>query len=122
MARAYAPLLSPFGLTYAQYLVLLVLWEGETLSVSALGARLFLSSATLTPLLKRLERAGFVSRTRGTADEREVRLALTSRGRALEAATSSVPAAIFERTGLSASAVAMLRTKLRTLHRNLAST
>jgi len=121
MSRAYAPLLAPFGLTYVQYLVLLVLWEGDGLSVGELGERLFLTSATLTPVLKRLERAEFLSRRRGTDDEREVRLALTARGRALEPAMSAVPQAVFCKTALSASAVAALRGKLRTLHRNLAA-
>ncbi len=119
MSRAYAPLLAPFGLTYVQYLVLLVLWEGDDLPVGALGERLFLNSATLTPLLKRLERGGLLVRRRGTHDEREVLLALTPRGRALEDAMRGVPEAVFCKTALSASSLATLRAKLRTLHRNL---
>jgi DNA-binding MarR family transcriptional regulator len=119
MSRAYAPLLAPFGLTYPQYLVLLVLWEGDGLSVGELGLRLYLNSATLTPLLKRLEKAGLLTRRRGTRDEREVRLALTKRGRALESDMRAIPEAVFCSTALSESAVASLRTKLRGLHRNL---
>ncbi|GAC1299946.1 MAG: MarR family transcriptional regulator [Vulcanimicrobiaceae bacterium] len=121
MSRAYAPLLAPFGLTYVQYLVLLVLWEGDELAVGELGERLFLNSATLTPVLKRLERAGLLTRRRGTRDERTVHLALTARGRALEAALGAIPEAILCKTALPASAVASLRAKLRTLHRNLAA-
>jgi len=119
MSRAYAPLLAPFGLTYVQYLVLLVLWEGDDLPVGALGERLFLNSATLTPLLKRLERAGLIVRRRGTHDERVVRLALTPRGRALESAMRAVPEAFFCKTALSAGSLAKLRAKLGTLHRRL---
>ncbi|GAC1308955.1 MAG: MarR family transcriptional regulator [Vulcanimicrobiaceae bacterium] len=119
MSRAYAPLLAPFGLTYVQYLVLLVLWEGEALSVGALGDRLFLNSATLTPVLKRMERAGLVTRRRGVADEREVHLALTAAGRKLEVAMRSVPEAILCKTALAPAALVALRAKLRTLHRHL---
>jgi DNA-binding MarR family transcriptional regulator len=119
MSRAYAPLLAPFGLTYVQYLVLLVLWEGDDLPVGALGERLFLNSATLTPVLKRLERAGLIKRRRGTDDEREVRLTLTPRGRALETEMADVPETIFCKTALSADALVTLRGKLRSLHRNL---
>ena len=72
--RAYAPLLAPLGLTYPQYLVMVVLWEADGLSVGELGGRLGLDSGTLTPLLKRLERQGFVERRRDAGDERSVRL------------------------------------------------
>lgn len=119
MTRAYAPLLAPFGLTYVQYLVLLVLWEGEELAVGALGERLFLNSATLTPVLKRLERAGFITRRRGVADEREVLLALTAAGRKLEIALGAVPEAIRCKTALAPAQLGTLRTKLRALHRQL---
>lgn len=119
MSRVYAPLLAPLKLTYPQYLVLLVLWEGEELAVGEIGARLFLNSATLTPVLKRLERAGRITRRRGVADEREVRIALTPAGHALRASIESVPEAIFCRSALSESALVALRTKLRTLRRNL---
>lgn len=121
MTRAYGPLLAPFGLTYPQYIALLVLWEGAELTVGELGARLFLNSATLTPLLKRLERAGLLERRRGASDEREVRLSLTARGRALEAEMATVPELIFCKAALSESALVALRAKLRTLHRNLTS-
>src|SRR5436190_22787125 len=81
--RVYKPLLDALGLTYPQYLVMLILWEREGPSVSEIGERLHLDSGTLTPLLKRLEAAGLVRRARDPADERQVRIALTLKGRAL---------------------------------------
>lgn len=89
--RAYQPLLEPLGLTYPQYLVMLVLWEGEPLSVSALGARLGLDSGTLTPLLKRLEQAKLVRRRRDAEDERVVLVSLSPTGRALHQRALGVP-------------------------------
>jgi DNA-binding MarR family transcriptional regulator len=81
--RAYRPLLDKLGLTYPQYLVLMALGEAESLTVSEIGARVFLESNTLTPLLKRLEAAGHLVRRRDTGDERQVRVSLTDTGRAL---------------------------------------
>ena len=92
--RLYGPVLKPLGLTYPQYLVMLVLWEEEPQTVGALGARLYLDSGTLTPLLKRMEQAGLVSRTRDAEDERRVLIGLTERGRALRADALHVPATI----------------------------
>ena len=83
--RVYKPLLDPLGLTYPQYLVLLVLWEGDNIAVKEIGQRLFLDSGTLTPLLKRLQAAGIVERTRDLEDERQVRITLTQKGRDLQA-------------------------------------
>ncbi len=99
--RAYQPLLEPLGLTYPQYIVMLVLWEGEALSVSELGARLSLDSGTLTPLLKRLEEAGFATRRRDEADERVVRVSLTARGRALHERAQAVPLDLACRVGFT---------------------
>ena len=82
--RVYKPLLDPLGLTYPQYLVLLVLWEGDNIPVKDIGQRLFLDSGTLTPLLKRLQAAGIVERTRDVEDERQVRITLTQKGRDLQ--------------------------------------
>src|SRR4030095_8240519 len=76
--RFYKPLLDKLGLTYPQYLVMLVLWEEDGLPVKEIGERLFLDSGTLTPLLKRLEAAGLVKRTRSKEDERQVIVALTT--------------------------------------------
>src|ERR1700754_1768640 len=78
--RFYKPLLDRLGLTYPQYLVMLVLWEQDGISVKEIGERLFLDSGTLTPLLKRLEAAGFVKRSRSSEDERQVLIALTAQG------------------------------------------
>src|SRR5438270_12845677 len=83
MTKLYKPLLDELGLTYPQYLVMLVLWEGDGLMVSELGQRLYLDSGTLTPLLKRLEASGLVSRMRDVDDERRVRVHLTAAGRKL---------------------------------------
>ena len=91
MTRLYKPLLEKLGLTYPQYLVLLVLWERDGLTVSELGERLSLDSGTLTPLLKRLEAGGLVARIRDTADERRVHVSLTAAGRRLKARAAEVP-------------------------------
>ncbi|MDC0710700.1 MarR family transcriptional regulator [Stigmatella sp. ncwal1] len=97
--RTYRPLLQDLGLTYPQYLVMLVLWEEEGLVVKALGARLHLDSGTLTPLLKRLEAAGLVVRARDPQDERQVRIGLTAQGRALRAQAECIPQALLEASG-----------------------
>lgn len=91
VTRAYAPILEPLGLTYPQYLVLLVLWDGDDLSVKAIGERLRLDSGTLTPLLKRLEQQGLVARRRDDSDERMVRIQLTPAGRVLRTKARKVP-------------------------------
>ncbi|KAA2244318.1 MarR family winged helix-turn-helix transcriptional regulator [Salinarimonas soli] len=88
---AYKPLLDGLGLTYPQYLVMMVLWEEDDLTVSGIGERLSLDSGTLTPLLKRLEAAGFVSRRRDTHDERLVRVTLTEKGRQTRSDAVTVP-------------------------------
>ena len=90
MNKVYRKLLRKLDLTYPQYLVMLVLWERDGVTVSDIGARLFLDSATLTPLLKRLETAGLVARTRSNADERQVVISLTDSGRALAQQASVV--------------------------------
>jgi DNA-binding MarR family transcriptional regulator len=90
MNKVYRKLLRKLDLTYPQYLVMLVLWERDGVTVSDIGARLFLDSATLTPLLKRLEAGGLVARTRSNADERQVVISLTDSGRALARQASVV--------------------------------
>ena len=92
--RFYKPRLDAIGLTYPQYLVFLVLWEEDGLTVKALGDRLFLDSGTITPLVKRLEARGLVRRQRDEEDERQVRIFLTHEGRALRARALAVPLAI----------------------------
>ncbi|MCE9671717.1 MarR family transcriptional regulator [Myxococcus stipitatus] len=99
--RTYRPLLEKLGLTYPQYLAMLVLWEEDGVTVKALGERLLLDSGTLTPLLKRLESAGWVKRERDAADERLVRITLTSAGRALRTRAECVPPAILSASGCS---------------------
>lgn len=95
MTRIYRPLLEPLGLTYLQYIALLALWERAPQTVGALGQKLGLDSGTLTPLFKRMEKAGLVTRTRDPADERRVMINLTDRARDLRQAASAVPAAVF---------------------------
>lgn len=92
--RVYKPLLDRLGLTYPQYLVMLVLWERDDIPVKDIGGRLFLDSGTLTPLLKRLEAAHLVKRTRSSEDERQVLIALTAQGHALKDKARSVPQSI----------------------------
>ncbi|TXM77325.1 winged helix-turn-helix transcriptional regulator [Methylobacterium sp. WL69] len=98
--RAYRSLLATHDLTYPQYLVLLVLWEREGQTVKEVGARLFLDSGTLTPLLKRLEASGHVRRARDRADERQVSIFLTEKGRALQGRMECVPHVAGGLTGL----------------------
>lgn len=95
MTRMYRPLLQPLGLTYPQYLAMLVLWERSPQNVGEVGQRLGLNSGTLTPLFKRLEEAGLVRRTRDPADERRVFISLTPAGVALREKALAVPGAVF---------------------------
>ncbi len=92
--RAYKPLLDALGLTYPQYLVLLILWEGGSQTVGGISERLMLDSSTLTPLLKRLEAAGFLARTRDGSDERVVNVTLTEAGRQLRQQAEATPVAM----------------------------
>lgn len=94
MTKLYKPLLAKLGLTYPQYIVMLVLWEDDGITVSELGERLFLDSGTLTPLLKRVEALGLIERVRSSADERQVIVSLTAEGQAMRDAALAVPAAI----------------------------
>ncbi|MDY6999173.1 MAG: MarR family transcriptional regulator [Actinomycetota bacterium] len=112
VTAAYRPLLDELNLTYPQYLVLLVLWEEETCSVGHLGDRLHLDSGTLSPLLKRLEAAGFVRRQRSAADERRVSVTLTPEGRALEERAACIPDRLLGSTDAAAEDLAALRDAL----------
>ena len=116
---AYKPLLAPLGLTYPQYLAMLVLWEADDITVTAIGDRLGLDSGTLTPLLKRLEAAGLVSRTRDLADERQVRVALTAAERSLKQKARAIPAKLLCASGMSPAEIKALHGTLETLARNL---
>ena len=115
MTKRYKPLLAPLGLTYPQYIVLLVLWEGDGITVSQLGERLQLDSGTLTPLLKRLESAGHLQRLRDAADERCVLLRLTPAGGALRVRAAAVPPAIGRAVGCGLDEVSRLTARLHRL-------
>ena len=99
--RVYRPLLEKLGLTYVQYIVLVTLWQNDDQFVGMLGTQLFLASNTLTPVLKRLEALGFVTRSRDTVDERQVRVRLTAAGRSLKTAAVDLPACILTASGLT---------------------
>ena len=114
--RSYAPHLAELGLTYPQYLAMLVLWEAEQpLTVGALGERLHLDSGTLTPLLKRLQEAGLVERRRDDADERRVLVVLTAQGRALQTRAEGVPEKVFGCYGMTVAEGAALRDTINAL-------
>lgn len=115
MTAAYRPILAEMNLTYPQYLVLLVLWEEGRVTVSRLGERLQLDSGTLSPLLKRLEANGFVTRERSRDDERLVDVNLTPAGRRLERRAQCIPERLFAATGMSAKEAADLRDAVRHL-------
>jgi len=117
--RVYKPLLDRLGLTYPQYLVMLVLWERDGVPVKDIGERLFLDSGTLTPLLKRLETAGLIKRTRSTEDERQVLIALTSQGQALREKARTVPQAILATSACSISELSALKNGLVALRDRL---
>ncbi|PPU39773.1 MarR family winged helix-turn-helix transcriptional regulator [Xanthomonas arboricola] len=119
MHKLYRGLLKTLDLTYPQYLVLLVLWETDGRSVSEIGERLYLDSATLTPLLKRLQAAGLVTRTRAASDERQVIIALTDSGRALRAKAGAVPEQVFCASACSLDELRHLKQQLETLRSNL---
>lgn len=119
--RAYKPLLDKLGLTYPQYLVMVSLWAQDGQTVGSLGGRLFLESSTLTPLLKRLEASGLVSRVRNPADERQVRLFLTDAGRALRDQAETIPGCIFEAIGEDADTIGRLKAAIDRLRDNLAA-
>jgi DNA-binding MarR family transcriptional regulator len=115
MTAAYAPLLDALGLTYPQYLVMLVLWETDGARVSEIGEQLHLDSATLTPLIKRLEARKYVERKRSAVDERVVEVHLTAAGQRLRKKAAEVPREMFRKSGLSAPDLAKLRFELHAL-------
>lgn len=119
MTRVYKPLLLKLGITYPQYLALLVLWEDDGLSVSELGERLFLDSGTLTPLLKRLESSNLVSRLRAVDDERRVRITLTPAGRALKSQAAQIPGCILSASQCSVAELAGLTQQIQVLRQHL---
>ena len=117
--RFYKPLLDRLGLTYPQYLALLVLWEQDGVAVKEIGERLYLDSGTLTPLLKRMEAAGLVKRTRSTEDERQVLIALTPQGQALKENARSLPLSILAASECSVAELAALKKEVESLRDKL---
>jgi MarR family transcriptional regulator, organic hydroperoxide resistance regulator len=117
--RVYKPLLDRLGLTYPQYLVMLSLWERDGVPLKDIGERLFLDSGTLTPLLKRLEMAGVVKRTRSTEDERQVLIALTAQGQALKEKARNVPQSILEASDCSVAELVALKSEIVSLRDRL---
>ena len=117
--RVYKPVLDLLGLTYPQYLAMLVLWERDGLAVKEIGERLFLDSGTLTPLLKRLEQAGLVKRTRSSEDERQVLIALTAQGLALRDKAHSVPMSILAASECSVAELTSVKNKIVALRDRL---
>ncbi|MBZ7922905.1 MarR family transcriptional regulator [Ensifer adhaerens] len=117
--RIYKPLLEELDLTYPQYLVMVLLWEKNDQTVGSLGERLFLESSTLTPMLKRLEAAGYIDRVRDKADERQVRVQLTDMGKALRQKAVDVPHGLTEATKLGADDLERLRAEVSSLRDTL---
>lgn len=121
MNKVYRKLLRPLNLTYPQYLVMMLLWERGSLSVSEIGEHLLLdsASATLTPLLKRLDAAGLITRTRSRDDERQVVVSLTDDGRDMESKAGAIQCAVFDATRCSADELQSLRGQLHALRKHL---
>lgn len=119
MGKVYKPVLDGLGLTYPQYLVMLVLWEAQAVSVNGLGARLGLDSGTLTPLLRRLEGKGLVQRARDARDERRVIVSLSADGRALKDRAGPVPEAMRCALAMSDAEALALRQTLADLQARL---
>jgi MarR family transcriptional regulator, organic hydroperoxide resistance regulator len=117
--RFYKPRLDALDLTYPQYLVFLVLWEKDDITVKALGDRLFLDSGTITPMVKRLEGRGLVTRRRDEDDERQVRISLTDAGRALKARAEAIPLQVGKGTGMTREGADLLRDELLALRERL---
>lgn len=119
LGKVYAPILAGLRLTYPQYLVMLVLWQEDGLTVRALGERLHLNSGTLTPMLKRMEQAGLVRRSRDKKDERLVRTELTEAGRRLQAQALHIPCDIAEATGVPMERLVQLKDELQGIRQAL---
>lgn len=117
--RVYQPLLKPFGLTYPQFIAMILLWQQDGQTVSELGEQLYLQSNTLTPMLKRLETLGYVSRSRDPADERQVRIRLTEAGRELRGSALDVIDGIRKATALTGENASRMTAELQALRRRL---
>lgn len=119
MNRVYRKRLRPLGITYSQYLVLMVLWQQDALTVTGIGERLFLDSATLTPLLKRMEVQGLISRERAASDERQVIIALTAAGKTLRKKAAALSDTVLCATDCTATQANALIRQLATLREAL---
>jgi len=119
MTKIYRKLLRELGLTYPQYLVMLVLWERDGISVSEIGERLYLNSATLTPLLKRIEALGLISRRRAHEDERQVIVSLSRAGRELRQKTGEVQYGVFRASGCTVEDLVAIKQRLELLRSRL---
>ena len=119
MNKVYRKLLKQLGLTYPQYLVMLVLWEQDEMRVSDIGSRLFLDSATLTPLLKRLEAMELITRTRAASDERQVIIALTAAGKSLKRKAAAVPEGVLCASQCSLKELGEIKARLDALREGL---
>jgi DNA-binding MarR family transcriptional regulator len=115
ISRTYKPWLDKLGLTYPQYLVLSVLWEGDEQTISAIAAHLDLESSTITPLVKRLEEAGNVVRRRNPNDERQVKVSLTEKGRAIRARTKTLADALYDKSKMTVDALIDINTRIKAL-------
>ena len=115
VSRTYKPWLDQLGLTYPQYLVLSVLWEGDDQTIGGIAARLDLEPSTITPLVKRLEAAGHLVRKRNPADERQVKVQLTDQGRAVRAKTKTLADALYGKAGLSVAELVELNARIKAL-------
>ena len=102
VVKRYRPYLDAIGLTYTQYIAMMVMWEQKEITVKALGEKLFLDSGTMTPVLKSLEAKGYVVRKRSTTDERSVSVILTENGEKLKETAVEIPAKVAGCVGLSA--------------------
>ena len=120
MNRVYKPLLEELGLTYPQYIVMVVLWEKDKQTVKSLGKQLFLESNTLTPLLKRLEKMGHVTRQRDVVDERQVLICLTQQGKGLREKALKIPSCLLDASGLTPETITYLQEQITLLRDNLA--
>ena len=119
MTKTYKPLLQALGLTYPQYLAMLVLWENDGITVSEISARMLTDPGSLTPLLKRLESEGLLQRVRSSQDERVVQLHPTAKGRALHGQAKALPACILKASGLTLEQLASLKEELVQLRSHL---
>lgn len=117
--RTYKPLLERLGITYPQYIVLLVLWERDGVPVGEIGEKLMLDSSTLTPLLKRMEAAGIIRRTRNPDDERQVLIALTGEGKAMRKTAAEFPESLLCAAGCSVADLVSLKERMLAVRDNM---